>query len=119
MGRWEWDSDGAGKLKVKSCGKDGSPVTWAVQRTGGNWATVSGGKGPYGTASFVGSCVLIGSFTFDQGSQGAFDPFLATLATSSCETIATTQPSTATHFDLKLNARDMRAYLRGPWQAAP
>jgi hypothetical protein len=115
-----------------------------VQLTGGNWTpTVSGSNGPSGSASPVGGSPKIWSFRFDQGSKGAFEQFLATLATSLCETTVTlTQPSTVTQLNLKLNERDTRAKLtlfaqamsssmgglgngnlnltlRGPWQAAP
>jgi len=62
-------------------------VTWAVQLMGGNWTpTVSGVKGPSGTASLVGSSVQIWSFTL-------------------------TPPSAVTRLNLKLNKRDTRAKL--------
>jgi hypothetical protein len=109
---------GPGKLKVNACGKDGDPVTWAVQLTGSDWIlTVSGGKGPSGTASLLGSSLQIWSVTL-------------------------TPPSAVTNSNLMLNKRDTRAkltlfaqalgssiggmgngnlkmVLRRPWQAAP
>jgi hypothetical protein len=132
---------GTGKLRVQSCGKDRGAVTWTVQLTGSNWTTtVNGNNGPSGTASPVGSSGKIWNFAFDANSKTGFDLLLAAAATNLCETTVTlTQPSTVTHFNLKLNKRSTRAkltlfargtgssiegtgvgklnlILRGPWQ---
>jgi hypothetical protein len=101
---------GTGKLKVKGCGGDSSPMTWNLDVTGGAF-TIDGGPAG-GTAMPVGASGKIWNLAFDANTKAGFDMFLAAIASNLCETQVTlTQPSTVSQFNLKLNKRQTRAKL--------
>ncbi len=136
---------GTARAKVKpDCGKDRLAVAWVFQSTAGSWtATVGGSASLAGTAVVAGNSGKNWNLAFDAMSKTSFDQALAAWATDLCETPVTlSQPSSITHFNLKLNKRRTRAkltmfatghgttiagagtgklktILRGPWQDAP
>lgn len=105
---------GPGVLKVKpDCGRDNEMLTgtWQLTANGGWQALTSGNPLLIGTKSAVGSSGKIWNLAFDASSKLAFDAELAARASALCGVAVTIQPSTVTHFNLKLNKRKTRAKL--------
>ena len=139
------DLSGNGKLKAKGCGKDreGLVGTWDFLGDGTWTGTTDGVLVLSGTHASQGASGKIASLTFDLASKTFFDDALESWASALCGIPVTLmQPSSISHFDLKLNKRRTRAKLtlfasgtgstsegsstgrykaivRGPWTEAP
>jgi hypothetical protein len=105
---------GPGVLKVKpDCGRDSEMLTgtWQLTANGGWQALTSGNPLLTGSKSAVGNSGKIWNLAFDASSKLAFDAELAARASALCGVAVTMQPSSVTHFNLKLNKRKTRAKL--------